>query len=204
MSVTATCATGQRKISWNNLGPAGPTGPQGPQGATGPQGPQGPPGVTSGYESSRGDNVEVNGSAVGSLSLPAGTFIVNAAVPMWGLQVGASAVECWLKDGNGSLATGWDALAPAPDSTGANAEGDITMTGTTTVGGTVTVQCSLWGNATVFVEDMYITAIPVSTAQISHLAHLSPRPGFHAPPLSAADRAAPAASSRGVSSAGHH
>src|SRR5215472_6933102 len=40
VSSTAKCASGQHKISWNNIGPAGPRGPRGAQGL---------PGVSTGY-----------------------------------------------------------------------------------------------------------------------------------------------------------
>jgi hypothetical protein len=44
-TATATCPTGQTKISWNAKGPQGPQGAMGPQGAAGPQGSMGPQGA---------------------------------------------------------------------------------------------------------------------------------------------------------------
>jgi len=46
VSKTATCKSGQTKISWNQAGPAGPAGPKGATGATGPAGPKGATGAT--------------------------------------------------------------------------------------------------------------------------------------------------------------
>jgi hypothetical protein len=43
---TASCKTGETKLTWTQQGTAGPQGPAGPQGATGATGPQGPAGPT--------------------------------------------------------------------------------------------------------------------------------------------------------------
>src|SRR5215470_13113404 len=46
------CPAGDKKLTWNNVGPQGPAGPQGlqgdqgPQGLQGDQGPQGPAGLS--------------------------------------------------------------------------------------------------------------------------------------------------------------
>jgi len=88
-----TCPSGTTAIKWNQKGPAGPPGPQGSQGASGPQGPQGPPGsqgpsgISQGYTYLRtyetGPEVPPAGSfpqSLGSLSLPAGAYLVSATV----------------------------------------------------------------------------------------------------------------------------
>jgi hypothetical protein len=87
------CPSGTTAIKWNQTGPAGPAGPagpvgpQGPQGNTGPQGPPGPSGVSQGYTYLRtygiGPEVPPVGSfpqSMGSLSLPAGAYLVSATV----------------------------------------------------------------------------------------------------------------------------
>jgi hypothetical protein len=98
------CPNGTTAISWNRLGlrgPQGATGPQGPQGSqgsqgiqgiqgpTGPRGLQGPPGIRVLYTYERtfaegaGPQIAPAGSSfqpVGSLSLPAGPYMVDATV----------------------------------------------------------------------------------------------------------------------------
>ncbi len=93
------CPSGSTAIKWNQIGPAGPAGPagppgpQGPKGDTGPQGPQGLPGVSQAYTYLRtyqaaGPEVPPAGSfpqSMGSLSLPAGAYLVSATVDFFNL-----------------------------------------------------------------------------------------------------------------------
>jgi hypothetical protein len=218
VSATVMCGTGKHKISWNNLGPAGhtgphgATGPQGPQGAPGPQGatgPQGPPGVTTGYASFNSNAVSLpagylNITMVGSLSLPAGTFLVNVTALAQGYLTTPDSVECSLWDGGGGypLDTGAASLAPDPNFFG-NAAGNITITTATTNGGTMQVGCSD-DNGQASVEYVSITATPISTLQASGLAARPTRTGRHAPLLPRMPRAVPGARSHGAGPADHH
>jgi len=95
------CPSGTTAIKWNQTGPAGPPGPQGltgppgPQGLkgdTGAQGPPGPSGVSQAYTYLRqygpsfGPEVPPAGSfpqPMGSLSLPAGAYLVSATVDLF-------------------------------------------------------------------------------------------------------------------------
>lgn len=88
------CPSGSTAISWNRVGRTGPQGPQGlqgPQGPQGEQGPQGPPGILHTYTYVRdfaegtGPQIAPLGSSfqpVGSLSLPFGTYIVEATLDL--------------------------------------------------------------------------------------------------------------------------
>lgn len=98
-----TCPSGTTAIKWNQTGPAGPAGPpgppgpQGPKGDTGAQGPPGPtgqPGISQAYtylrqyDPSLGPEVPPAGSfpqSMGSLSLPAGGYLVSATVDFYNL-----------------------------------------------------------------------------------------------------------------------
>jgi len=212
VSATATCGTGQHKISWNSLGPAGPAGtqgPQGPQGATGPQGPQGSPGVTTGYSSFNSNFVQLpagifNTTFVGSLSLPSGTFLVNVTAIASGWLTTPDSVGCFLWDGAGGYPLDSGAASLVPDTSDSGlAEGNIAITMPTTNGGNMELGCTdQHGEASV--GSVSITATPVSTLQASGLAARSTRSGHHALLLPRGGRAVPAARSRGVSSASNH
>ena len=229
VSASATCATGQHKISWNNLGPAGPagqngaagpqgpqgatgqqgqqgpqgaTGPQGPQGATGAEGPQGPPGVTTGYSSLNVTASTLSPSAVasvGSLNLPAGTYIAIVSAVASASGTSPDTVTCDLVDGNGfSVGTMGASLAP---SAGNNAEASIATTASTTVGGHMQVGC-IDQNGAAYVANVSINAIPVSTIAAAAQPARSATSGRLAP--LAIRRLASAAPRRGVSSANQH
>lgn len=86
------CQAGQFATTWNSQGPAGLQGPAGPKGATGPQGPAGPAGQNSGSLpdsnvwqlpaptalSAIGGPIQANGTALGTLTLPAGRYLISA------------------------------------------------------------------------------------------------------------------------------
>src|SRR5262249_17814549 len=89
------CPSGTSAIKWNQQGPQGQTGQPGRQGPPGPPGPKGDqgdpgqPGIIQEYNSTRtfppgtGPQIAPQGSAfasVGSLSLPFGTYMVDATV----------------------------------------------------------------------------------------------------------------------------
>jgi hypothetical protein len=69
----AACGRGQHKISWNSTGPAGPQGPPGPRGRAG---------LVSAYvDTSTGAALtNIHLTTVASLDLPAGTYLVSAAL----------------------------------------------------------------------------------------------------------------------------
>jgi hypothetical protein len=172
VSASATCSTGQHKISWNNRGPAGPPGPPGPPGSPGPPG---PPGVTTGYASLNSNGTLLpkgvyNKTFVGTLQLPVGTFLVNVTAEAWGYLTAADSVECDLWDGGGGypLNSGAASLAPNPDFFGL-AQGTIAITVATTNGGKMQVGCSDY-NGEASVGNVSITATPIDTLQASALA----------------------------------
>lgn len=88
---SGSCGRGFTALSWNVTGPrgpaglAGPAGPAGPKGDTGPAGPQGPSGVVSTATTDLGGVTSVptgggfvaNSTEVGTVSLTAGTYLIN-------------------------------------------------------------------------------------------------------------------------------
>jgi hypothetical protein len=92
----ASCKSNETSLNWNQQGV---TGPSGPTGATGPTGPTGPsqafvPTPTS-FNAQLLD--DVTPTTVESLSLPAGSYVLNAAVSVAGNNGGADeSVRCLL------------------------------------------------------------------------------------------------------------
>jgi len=68
--VHASCPKGDKRLTWNTVGPQGPAGPQGPQGQQGPQGPAGPQGPqgTAGPQGSQGPAGISTGVSAGTLT----------------------------------------------------------------------------------------------------------------------------------------
>jgi hypothetical protein len=146
------CATGQHKISWNNRGPAGPRGPQGP------------PGVTTAYAVFTPGRVKMfpadSMNIYGTLSLPAGRFIVNVTAVAYGILTAPDKVECPLYD-SGSHLLGYGGAMLVTDKSGAGI-GNIAITASTTTGGKLYFMCyDDTGEASM--QDVSMTAIPVST-----------------------------------------
>jgi hypothetical protein len=178
VSKSTVCARGTHKISWNNTGPHGPKGATGSQGATGRQGPGGPPGVVSGYASANTNEVTVSDSAlsptsVGTLSLPAGNFLVMAKTTVLAAYALATNddVVCSLVDGGGNdLDFSASQLEPANGSSFDYQT--IPLEGSTSVGGTINVYCydDLSDAAASYTS---IIAEPVASlsASPSHLPH---------------------------------
>lgn len=105
-SSSGKCAAGAKPIAWNNEGPAGPVGP------TGQQGPAGQPGSSGGsgggvsfYEGSTGPgSVSAGGTAVATVTVPAGGYIVSYALTVSATSTAPGA--CSLSTGlNGSFVT---------------------------------------------------------------------------------------------------
>lgn len=146
------CATGQHKISWNNRGPAGPRGPQGP------------PGVTTAYAVFTPGRVQMvpadSLKIYGTLSLPAGRFIVNVTAVAYGILTAPDKVECPLYD-SGSHLLGYGGAMLVTDKSGAGI-GNIAISASTTTGGKLYFMCyDDTGEASM--QDVSMTAIPVST-----------------------------------------
>jgi hypothetical protein len=144
VSASAKCKTGQHKISWSSRGPRGP---------------QGPPAVVAGYLSSLGQSIGLTTTftTVNSLALPAGSFLVTAMVPMRTESLGT--VTCRLADSKGIISEASDTVTPDSDGIG---EGDITLTGATTSGGTISVLClEAQSTAAALAFGRVMTATPV-------------------------------------------
>jgi hypothetical protein len=145
VSSSAACRAGQHKISWNNTGP------------------QGPAGVVTGYHATgHGGTVSTSSRSVTSLTLPAGSFIVNASVYLH-IQSAEGEItnvaDCRLIDGSGTVLDASAATVVLIGNTGA---ATLSLTGATSTGGTTQVLCTSSVNS----DDLgtaSITAIPVHT-----------------------------------------
>ena len=156
VSKSARCHAGQHKISWNNVGPQGPAGKQGLQG------PAGPPGVVTGYGAvAHGGTISTSTTTVTSVTLPAGSFIVNASVYL-DIQSNegetTNVADCRLTDGSGAVL---DTSAATVVLTGNTGAATLSLTGATSTGGTTQVLCTS-GSAD-NLDTASITAIPVHT-----------------------------------------
>ena len=104
------CARGDRRLSWNEIGPRGPAGARGGPGATGPAGAPGVPGVTgapgtagaaAGFSADQPNVVTLAQSqqaTVDTISLPPGNYILDAVVTLTGRASAATNLDddCYL------------------------------------------------------------------------------------------------------------
>lgn len=153
VSGSAACATGQHKISWNNIGPRGPRGVVGPRGL---RGARGPAGVVTGYQDyNSGVAVQyIAATTVATLHVPSGNYVVNAAVMLTNPPGTTDNVFCSLSDDT-SDATGGD-IAVQPGTGGA-----IPLTMTANGATTLTVICDDDQGAAK--ASATITAVPTTT-----------------------------------------
>jgi hypothetical protein len=105
LRVAGRCKRGEKRLSWNQIGPAGVNGGAGLQGLVGPTGPS---------------DVYADGRAAGtfppapqyislaSVSVPAGSYLIEAKVTYDGGE--KQRIECWLAD-NVKLLEVWDKAA---------------------------------------------------------------------------------------------
>lgn len=162
VSATARCATGQHKISWNNLGPAGPTGPRG---ATGPQGPPGAPGangVVNGFVDDPGTKTSIatSDTIVATLQLPAGNYVLSTSVTLSKVATTSGVVVCDLISSSAIVDKG--AVTLAPDATGAQ-YASMSLGGASR-GGTTGLSCAAGNGVTgLSAINPVITAVPVNT-----------------------------------------
>ncbi|MBD3943180.1 collagen-like protein [Microbacterium sp. NEAU-LLC] len=184
------CRPPEKAISWNTVGPqgpAGPAGPAGPQGETGatgatgptgatgatgpagPAGPTGPAGVGGKGYGVWGELPAVShlgNGTVASLSLPAGSYVLTAAVRADTESSSASeevAISCALMYETSTLATAGETPGNFLTQT-FYGRSSLAMTATRTLSapGTVSVFCGQVGaDAVSFTAD--ITAVAVSS-----------------------------------------
>lgn len=144
VSKSAKCAAGERKISWNSVGP------------------QGHPGVVNGFVDNGSPSIAIGGSTtVATLQLPAGKYVVSASVSFTNSGTSGS-VECHLL--NGSTVINQALATLVPDSFG-NQSASMSLGGAST-GGTIVVLC---GTSGAHVSDFnpVITAIPVNALTVT-------------------------------------
>jgi hypothetical protein len=175
VSKSARCGSGQHKISWNNIGPRGPAGPKGPRGL---QGLRGPAGEVASYIDQSNPEIALNSSSdtvVATMQLPSGRFQLNADIAVDLVDTSTpDTVSCFIVDGANNVLD--------EQYTSYSLEGEVTLLGDTTVGGTIEVQCFDLGNNAdaTFVN---IQAIPVtSVIQAGPRGGSAPRRHLPVPP----------------------
>jgi hypothetical protein len=171
-----TCKSNETQLTWNEKGPTGPSGPagpsgpsgaQGPVGATGPQGPTGPAGpsdafVTSNNSFSATPLPTTGVLVVKTLSLPAGSYVVNATANVTGNGATTFVVAaCGLQSGAGHNLSENTKLTLGGS---VNGGGSLPLVGAFTLAGpdTVSIACSA-DQVGLFTQPSTITAIKVQT-----------------------------------------
>ena len=166
---TPTCPKPGALINWSQTGPTGATGQDGPTGATGATGPTGP---SDGFAAIRGNfnsqNVstdQFNPTIVRSLSLSAGSYVLNASVAFAAEGPAAgTGIHCDVYTGSTFLGTDFqDSLAPSPSLSFLVLP--ITSAFTLAAPTDVSIRCSAFGSP-VQTQQSTITAIRVGSLTI--------------------------------------
>src|SRR5215469_14310185 len=175
------CPRGTTAIKWNQKGPAGPQGPVGPPGPRGP---------SAGFTASTDGVALTNGTtdtSVVSLTLPAGSYIVQAKLVPF-INSGVDSMHCDLLGTGGTvLDQNFATLNAVTDSLGTTF-GDTTvglLAPLTTSGGTISVGCedNQNGVMTMFRNDLQAIQVGgLSSAASNTAKHLSPHQGTNPSP----------------------
>jgi hypothetical protein len=150
----ATCANNEKSLSWSQQGPQGEKGDQGEQG---PPGPQGEPGTS-------GDEVFfVAGGQNAALTLPAGSYVLEADVSgeTTSIGVGGSSIRCTLPRSNGIIEHAIGLIPQEPDEgVFSDASGAFSFhSALTTTGGTVELKCLSGSSADVIRANLLATRV---------------------------------------------
>ena len=175
------CHGGRELIRWNQSGPAGsrgPVGPAGPQGPPGPQGPQGPAGPSAASSVQSRTTVDLPSvfSPILELNVPAGDFVVSAAVTVHNFSVPREtlAINCVIGSPTEFSLTYSARIDPFNSQTAQGASSmTIPLTLVTHVAspGTLTLQCqtnNLSGQMG-FATSRHLTALKVGSATTSEM-----------------------------------
>jgi hypothetical protein len=159
----ATGATGAKGAT----GATGATGAKGATGPTGATGATGPTGPSNGFAVTPGTGTALNDSTfttVGSLTVPAGQYIVSAKLAGY-ISTGTDSVYCHLYTPSGTMVDNAFTTMDATNlhSTVGAAESTLSlMAGMSTSGGAITVKC-IDGNNTALTTWPHMTAVQVQT-----------------------------------------
>jgi hypothetical protein len=169
------CAANERKVTWNQAGsqgpagaagPAGPAGGAGSTGATGATGAAGsaasaslPAGFYSGTVGGPSTALTSNGTAVGSLNLPAGKYLVFASARLLAPSAAANA-ECFIQPA-GQLNSGFANvnLAGTNDRKIVSLSYAVTLSAQTAVA----LKCDITSGGAVNADEDYLSAIAVAS-----------------------------------------
>ena len=170
------CPSGYTHVTWNQKGQTGPKGPVGPPGPRGP---------SAGFTASTDNVALTNGTtdtSVVSLTLPAGSYIVQAKLVPF-INSGVDSMHCDLLGTGGTvLDQNFATLNAITDSAGTTF-GDTTiglLASLTTSGGTISVGCedNQNGVMTMFRNDLQAIQVGgLSSAASNRTKHLSSHQG---------------------------
>jgi hypothetical protein len=158
---TGKCKKGDTKLSWAVQGPPGSTGATGRAGPAGPKGATGAIGPSAGFSSSGGDVMSLAGTTVVSLTLPAGSFVINGKVSIANSSA-AETTGCYLlPPGVTSISGAIDVSFAATDTT--DFEETMSLVAPlTTSGGALTIVC-FSSSASTDARENQLTAIKVGS-----------------------------------------
>lgn len=143
-------------------GKRGPAGPRGATGATGVAGPAGPVGPSNTYAAPVGAG-NADGSPLATLTLPAGSYVLQAALREVNLGSASAFVACDLNVNGSKVAEELNGMGPngLPNVYVAT----MPLLGTTTLAatGTVTVSCTLTTGSNVAILDVHLVATKVGS-----------------------------------------
>jgi hypothetical protein len=142
---TQQCLPSETAISWNQIGPQGPAGPPGPPG---PPGAPGSGGGSNGFVTGiRSGTITSTPSAILTLTLPAGSYMLNASVFVSNSNSGTlgAPILCWFSP---ATEGGLFAITLTPFVSGAiPTAGTVPMTDAVTLGSTGPVKVICQDNA---------------------------------------------------------
>lgn len=140
---TSGCRPSETALTWNLQGPKGDTGPQGLQGPAGPKGDTGAQGPSDAYSSTinASPQFDQSGLDVGSISLPAGSYVIVATTELVNFTPSATTSGgCGLYNNFGGLVGG------TPATIGTGESDPLTAQGVATLPSPVTIVMHCWGN----------------------------------------------------------
>jgi hypothetical protein len=168
-STTTTCGSNETAIQWNQAGSTGVSGPQGPAGTTGPRGPSNAfvgDNFSAGFASVTLTSNGFGPTRVAALALPAGSYVLNAAVGLYvnvavGTLVPFSNVRCAFSASMGTIGTQF--RASVGGSTSSYATLPLAAAVTLANADTVVLTCVADSGPPVFTQPSVVTAVQVET-----------------------------------------
>jgi hypothetical protein len=149
------------KGATGHTGKEGPPGPSGKEGAVGPGGAPGPSAGFSAFKESLGTLAAEQ--TLGSLTVPAGSYVVSAKVWLWNTGSERAAIRCVLLNTVNSASDETYVTPDAIESTPYNGRDVVVLEAAATLASAGRWQVICKGNGTVKGENLEIDAIQVAT-----------------------------------------